>query len=70
MDSYNTAQAMAGGALALTLIEVLFDAEIITKEQARKALMQAGKLIGSTSPEAPQAHDVLALRLRGKFSER
>lgn len=70
MEKHDAAQSMAGGALSLTLIDVLFDAGIITKEQAREALTKAAKLIGTASSEAPQAHDVLYSRLRGKYSER
>ncbi len=61
---------LAGGAIAMALIETLFDKQILTFEEARDVLSRALTQVGvySSSPEGWEAARIIGRLQRGRFS--
>ena len=69
-----TGSALAGGAIAASLVEVLFDKGVLTLAEARTVLDRAMRTLAphlsSHSPGAYEATQIIAGMQRGKFTER
>jgi hypothetical protein len=65
--------AIAGGAIATALIEVLFDKKALTLDEARTVLDRAMRMVGAYAAQANggfEASQIIGSLLRGRFTAR
>jgi hypothetical protein len=64
--------ALAGGAIASAILDVLFDKGILTLDESRSVLAKAMQALSTTiqTPEGYEASQIVASLQRGKFSAR
>ncbi len=72
MDKNALGSAIAGGAIAAALIEVLFDKGALTLEEARTVLDRALRLIGPhvQADGGFEASNIIPSMMKGRFTER
>jgi hypothetical protein len=71
-DKLALGSAIAGGAIAVALIEVLFDKGTLTREESRTVLEHALRNVGfhQRANGAREAADIITKLMRGRFSPR